>query len=80
MKKKFRGRHTFICMVDGMEYPSEEKAIRWDGLIVHKKNCEPRHPQDMIKSVREDTSVPNPSPEGPDTFITETTDELRELL
>jgi len=58
--KKFLGRHKFICAVDGMQYYSEDKRIRWDGAIVYKKNLEPRHPQELIKAVKEDTSVPNP--------------------
>ena len=61
--KKFPGRHKFICHVDGMTYYSEDKRIRWDGAIVHKKNLEPRHPQELIKAVKENTSVSDPSPE-----------------
>ena len=63
MKKKFAGRHKFVCAVDGMVYYSEDKRIRWDGAIVHKDNWEPRHPLEMTRAVKEDTSVKNPQPE-----------------
>ena len=71
-RKKFRGRHKFICDIDGMEYYSEDKRIRWDGAICHKDNIESRHPQDLIKAVKEDISVKNPRPEGPDRFVVRT--------
>lgn len=48
-----------MCAVDGMVYYSEDKRIRWDGAIVCKKNLEPRQPQELIKSVKEDTRVPD---------------------
>ncbi len=88
MKKKFRGRHKFVCDVDGMVYYSEHKRTRWDGAIVHKDNWEPRHPQDLIKAVKEDTSVKDARPEVGDgstdaegyIWITETNDERRDLL
>jgi hypothetical protein len=57
MIKKSRGSHQFICDVDGMAYPSSEKRKRWDGAIVHRDNWEARHPQDLVKAVKEDTSV-----------------------
>ncbi len=86
--KKFPGRHKFVCDVDGMVYYSEDKKIRWDGAVVHKDNWEPRHPQDLTKAVREDTSVDNPRPElgdGSDqaegyVFITEINEERKALL
>ena len=53
-KKKFKGRHKFICSIDGFTYYSEHKAIRWDGAICHIKNIEPRHPQELIRAVKEE--------------------------
>ena len=67
--KKLKGRHKFICDVCGMEYGSEHKKQRWDGAIVCKWDWEPRHPQDLIKAVKEDTSVKDPRPEPPDVFV-----------
>lgn len=52
-----------------MEYYSEDKKKRWDGAIVCKWDWEPRHPQDLIKAVKEDTSIPDPRPEPPDIFV-----------
>ena len=62
-RKKQRGRHKFICAIDGMVYYSEDMCVRWDGAIVAKKNWHPRHPQDLIKTVRDDVSIDNPRPE-----------------
>ncbi len=69
-RKRFRGRHKFICDVDGFQYYSEDKVQRWDGAIVHKMNTEQRHPQDLIKAVREDTSIKDPRPDREPIFIT----------
>jgi hypothetical protein len=68
-RKRFRGRHKFICDVDGKEYYSEEKMIRWDGAVVARRNWHSRHPQEFIRAVKEDVSVPNPRPDQPDTFV-----------
>jgi hypothetical protein len=43
-----------------MVYYSEDKRIRWDGAVVYKENLEQRHPQDLIKSVKENTSIDHP--------------------
>ena len=58
--KKFRGRHKFVCDYDGMVYYSEHKRTTWDGFQVHEKNLTSRQSQDLIKSVKENTAVPNP--------------------
>lgn len=86
--KKFRGRHKFVCDVDGMTYASEFKRIRWDGAVVHVDNLEQRHSQDMIKAVKDDPSVKDPqleqghnSDQGDGyVYITETTEQLKALL
>ena len=86
--KRFRGRHKFVCDVDGMTYYSEDKRIRWDGAVVHKDNWEPRHPQDKIKAIKDTQQVPHVRPEKGDgstdaedyTFITETNAERAALL
>lgn len=75
MHKLFPKRHKFICAIDGMEYYSEDKAIRWDGAIVAKKNLDMRHPQELRKSRKEDISVPHARGESPDEFITTTREE-----
>ena len=59
-----------------MEYYSEDKRVRWDGAICHKDNIESRHPQDLIKAVKEDISVKNPRPEGPDRFTPDKADVM----
>jgi len=50
---------AFVCAIDGMNYPQKDMRKRWDGVWVHKKNWEQRHPQDLIKSVKEKDRRPD---------------------
>jgi len=61
--------HLVICDIDGMRYPSNEMRTQWDGLVVHKKNYTSRHPQDLIKSIPDDTSVSPVRMEAADVFV-----------
>ena len=68
LRKRFHDRHKFICAVDGFEYYSEDKAIRWDGVIVAKRNNNSRQPQDLIRAVKDDPSIRDAQPEPADRF------------
>lgn len=61
--KRHAGSHYKICAVDGCRYPDHQMRERWDGLLVHEKNWEPRHPQEFLRPRKEDTSVPDPRTE-----------------
>ena len=37
--------------------------------MVLKSEWEPRHPQDFVRAKRDKMTVPDPRPEGTDTFI-----------
>ena len=64
------GKWLVICDVCGFRKKSDEVLKRWDGLIVCKEDYETRHPQDFIRAIKEDTSVPFTRPEPTDTFVT----------
>jgi hypothetical protein len=34
--------------------------MTWDNLLVRRDTWEPRHPQEFVRSVREDTTVEQP--------------------
>jgi hypothetical protein len=67
------GSWNFICDVCGQKYKSEESRKRWDGLVVCKKDWEPRHPQELIRVPAETgQAVPDPRPDvdfGADIFV-----------
>lgn len=52
------GKWKVICDVCGFDFLNTELKERWDGLMVCEKDWEPRHPQDFIKSPKEQISVP----------------------
>lgn len=58
-----------ICDVCGFKYKAYELKERWDGLMVCHLDWETRHPQDLIKIPKEDTSVPWSRPEPIDVFV-----------
>lgn len=49
-----KGTWNVQCPVCGFYYKSEELKKRWDGLMVCQKDWEPRHPQDLLKTFREE--------------------------
>ena len=63
------GAWNAICQICGFKYKSYQLRKRWDGLWVCQEDFETRHPQDLIKIPKEDSSVPWSRPEQADTFI-----------
>jgi hypothetical protein len=63
------GSWNFICEVCGQRYKAEQMRKRWDGVIVCPKDWEPRHPQDFVRGVKDDQSVPITRDEAPNTFL-----------
>jgi len=47
-----------VCDVCGFEFKSSKLQKRWDGLYVCKKDYEKRHPSDLFRMPKEDTTVP----------------------
>lgn len=65
---RWPGTWKVTCDVCGFEYASDVVKKRWDGLITCPDDWEMRHPQDFIRGVKDDPSVPFARPEPPDNF------------
>jgi hypothetical protein len=62
------GDWNCVCDRCGFQYKASELKKTWDGLMVCPKDYEPRHPQDFVRGVKDDQSVPWSKPEAPDSF------------
>lgn len=62
------GDWNAICDVCGFKHKASTMLKRWDGLMVCKQDFEVRHPQDYIKGVVDDPSVPWTRPDA-DLFV-----------
>lgn len=54
------GDHLVMCDISGETIYASQARIQWDGRLVKKDYWEPKHPQLMIKSVKEKAGVPPP--------------------
>jgi hypothetical protein len=51
------GENNVICDRCGMRFKSSQVKRTWDGLYVCEKDWETRHPQDFVRSVKDDQTV-----------------------
>lgn len=58
-----------ICDRSGFKVRQSDMVTEWNGARVAKRFSEPRHPQDFVRAVRDDQTVPNARPEAADVFI-----------
>jgi hypothetical protein len=65
---RWPGTWRAICDRCGVEFASDQLIEDWQGHRVCKKDFETRHPQDFVRGVPDDPTVPWSRPEGPDTF------------
>ena len=68
------GQWNVVCDRCGTYQKSGDVTKTWDGLIVCKpevkRGCfEHRHPQDFVRAIKEDTSVPFTRPDPGDRFV-----------
>lgn len=63
------GDFYVICQMSGFKIRRSEARKMWNGLIVHKRFWEPRHPLDTIRSKRDKQTVADPRPEQADRFL-----------
>lgn len=63
------GDYRVICDASGFKCWASDTVIQWNGLRVLRRFAEQRHPQDLLRSVKDNPSVPNPRPEAADTFV-----------
>lgn len=74
MDKLIIGDWNVICDQCGVKRKASQVTKRWDGLMVCKTEVRPgcfehRHPQDFVRTVIDNQSVPFTRPEPADTFI-----------
>jgi hypothetical protein len=62
------GDWNAICDKCGKKFKFSMLKKEWDGLYVCEKDWEERQPQDYVKGVRDNMSVPVSRPEAPDLF------------
>lgn len=58
--------HNVICDYSGFKCKRSDCRMTWDGKLVRKDFWEPRHPQDIIRPHRDDSSVQDARPPQPD--------------
>jgi len=64
-----RGAWNCICDSCGFKYKSTELRKRWDGLMVCKKDWNPRQPQDFVRGKADPQAPPWSRPEPADVFV-----------
>lgn len=62
------GNWNSICDACGKKFKFSDLKKRWDGIWVCHQDWEIRHPQDFLKGIKDNQSVPVSRPEAPDTF------------
>ena len=71
------GKWNCICQRCGVKFKNDEVEKEWTGLIVCKKKCfETRHPQDFVRALPDDTSIPYSSPPPTDIDVSVTYDTV----
>ena len=64
-------KYRMICDVCGFKYWNHDLRRNWKGLYVCRDDWEPRHPQDYVRGVPDDQTVPVSRPEAADDFLAE---------
>ena len=63
------GDWNVVCDLTGFKMKASQVVRRWDGFMVRRKSSEERHPQDFLRAVPDDMSVPFARPVPAPTFI-----------
>lgn len=71
MKKDFfkDGEWNVIDPISGKKLKSSKMRRRWDGQMISEETLDPRHPQDFVRGVPDNQSVPFAYPEPTDQFV-----------
>lgn len=57
------GDNWVICDLSGLKVRRSDTVKQWNGLIVKRDWAEPRNPQDFVRGIHDQQTVPNPRPE-----------------
>jgi hypothetical protein len=63
------GNWNFFCDLCGRKQKSARAMFTWNGLYVCKHHKEIRNPQDFLRGVKDDQTVPWSRPEATDIFL-----------
>jgi len=63
------GQWNFICDICGAAPKSSDGRKTWNGFYVCSHHKEKRNPQDFLRGVKDDQTVPWSRPEGEDQFL-----------
>ncbi len=63
------GQYNFICDQCGKKRKSKDMRKQWDGLQVCPTCFDPRNPQDFVRGVQDNQSVPISRPDVSPTFV-----------
>jgi len=70
MKNYYKpGSWNAVCSRCGFKFKSDELREDWQGLMVCSKDFETRHPADLLRVSREDTTTAWSRPEPTDSFV-----------
>ncbi|NIW96980.1 MAG: hypothetical protein GWN13_01800 [Phycisphaerae bacterium] len=69
MDKYRPGDYYIQCDYSGFKIRRSQAKKKWDGLLVDRRFWEIRHPQDFVRGIKDRQAVPDPRPEGDDTFL-----------
>ena len=58
------GEFNAVCDRCSFKFKSSDLREEWQGLMVCKDCYEPRHPQDFLEGVPDDSSIPWSRPDG----------------
>lgn len=58
-----------ICEASGFKYPLSQLVRQWDGAMVHRSFVDKRNPQDFVRGVSDNQTIPNARPEAADVFL-----------
>jgi hypothetical protein len=58
-----------IDPASGFKVPLRSLVRQWDNQLIFERFVDKRNPQDFVRGVKDDQSLPYARPETPDTFI-----------
>lgn len=58
-----------IDPASGFKVPLSNLVRQWDNQLIDQRFVDKRNPQDFVRGVRDDQSLPYARPEAPDVFI-----------
>lgn len=60
-----------IDPASGFKVPLGDLVRQWDNQLIDRRFVDKRNPQDFVRGVRDDQSLPYARPEAPDTWVAE---------